>query len=199
MPTVPRRGMPSRGPSTVGMRDSTPCEDEMSRAAAGRALPCPFFDLPNKKAMMVMCVSAAGCKGQRRERATHPAGGKAEGEKGDVRDRSASQCQARHCEAVLLVVNRKETGRRRSLTHVESRSEKRLRVRERWWCVRCEWLEVGFCCPFQNPQAQRSRATRVQRGEAQSPARPGCCALQSKASPGGRTRESLNDGGEQFS
>ena len=34
------------------------------------------------------------------------------------------------------LMNGKETGRRRSLTHVESRSEKRLRVRERWWCVR---------------------------------------------------------------
>src|SRR5205809_2314217 len=82
-PTVPRRGMPSRGPSTVGMRDSAPCEDEMSRVAAGRALACPFFDLPNKKAMMAACASATGCKGQRRERVTHPAGGKAEGEKGD--------------------------------------------------------------------------------------------------------------------
>lgn len=59
VPTVPRRGMPSRGlsaPLDVGMRDSAPCEDEMSRVAAGRALACPFFDLPNKKAMMAVCA-----------------------------------------------------------------------------------------------------------------------------------------------
>ena len=85
VPTVPRRGIPSRGLSTpleVSMRGSAPCEDEMSRAAAGRALACPFFDLPNKKAMMVACTSAAGCKGLLRKRATHPAGVKTEGKKG---------------------------------------------------------------------------------------------------------------------
>jgi hypothetical protein len=55
VPTVPRLDIPSRGLSTpleVGRRDSPPCEDEMSRVAAGRALGCPFFDLPNKNAMV---------------------------------------------------------------------------------------------------------------------------------------------------
>lgn len=55
VPTVPLRCIPSLGPSrlvAVGMRDSGPWAEDMSRVAAGSAAPVPFLDLPNKKAMV---------------------------------------------------------------------------------------------------------------------------------------------------
>jgi hypothetical protein len=53
-PTVARRSMPSLGPArplAVGIRVS-PAEDEMSRVAGGK--PVVFFDLPNRKDMVVI-------------------------------------------------------------------------------------------------------------------------------------------------
>jgi len=102
--------------------------------------------------------SATGCKGQRRKKATHPTGRKAETEKGDVATDRRRNTNVRPGAARLCCLM-KGNGPPAVIDAcrapgLESRSEKRLREREWWWCVlwlRCEWLEVGFCCPFQNP------------------------------------------------